>query len=353
VVGGAVRDALLGLPPGDDLDLVVEGDPGPLPGWSAHDRFGTAVQAFPEGTLHIGMARRERYPAPGALPEVEAGTLRDDLARRDVTVNAMAVPLGGPDAGTLIDPHGGMADLDARLIRSLRPDAFVEDPSRLVRAARYAGRLGFLFEEGTERAARAAAPGLDLRSSRVAGELRRLLEEEEPEIGLTLLEWLGVPWASQRQGWPSDWALSHPAAPDVPRWAVRLGAVVGGRFLERAALPGWAIATAQEWRQGARLARALNAAGRPSEVDRLLRRAPPATQIGALVAGADVVERWWEEDRDRRPAIDGSDLVAAGIAPGPAIGRALAAVRAAVLDGAIETRESQLQLALSVAREEG
>jgi len=73
VVGGAVRDALLGLPPGDDLDLVVEGDPGPLPGWSAHDRFGTAVQAFPEGTLHIGMARRERYPAPGALPEVAPG----------------------------------------------------------------------------------------------------------------------------------------------------------------------------------------------------------------------------------------------------------------------------------------
>ena len=265
MVGGAVRDALLGLPPGDDLDLVVEGDPGRLPGWSAHDRFGTAVQAFPEGTLHIGMARRERYPAPGALPVV--------------------------------------------------------------------------------------APALDLRSTRVAGEVRRLLEEEEPEMALRILDWLGVPWASGSHVRPVDDAVAHPAAPEVPRWAARLGAVVGGRFLERAALPGWAIATAQEWRQGARLARALQAVSRPSEVDRILRAAPPATQAGALAAGADVVERWWERDRDRRADIDGSDLVAAGIAPGPAIGRALAAVRAAVLDGAIENRESQLQLALRVARE--
>ncbi len=351
MVGGAVRDALLGLPPGDDLDLVVEGDPGRLPGWSAHDRFGTAVQAFPEGTLHIGMARRERYPAPGALPVVAPGTLLDDLARRDVTVNAMAVPLGGPDAGRLIDPHGGRGDLDAHLIRSLRADAFEEDPSRVVRAARYAGRLGFLLEADTEQAARRVAPALDLRSARVAGELRRLLEEEEPEMALRILDRLGVPWASGSHVRPVDDAVAHPAAPEVPRWAARLGAVVGGRFLERAALPGWAVATAQEWRQGARLARALQAVSRPSEVDRILRAAPPATQAGALAAGADVVERWWERDRDRRADVDGSDLVAAGIAPGPAIGRALAAVRAAVLDGAIENRESQLQLALRVARE--
>ena len=135
----------------------MKGDPGRLPGWSAHDRFGTAVQAFPEGTLHIGMARRERYPAPGALPVVAPGTLLDDLARRDVTVNAMAVPLGGPDAGRLIDPHGGRGDLDAHLIRSLRADAFEEDPSRLVRAARYAGRLGFLLEADTEQTARRVA----------------------------------------------------------------------------------------------------------------------------------------------------------------------------------------------------
>jgi tRNA nucleotidyltransferase (CCA-adding enzyme) len=355
VVGGAVRDALLGLPPGDDLDLVVEGELGPLPGWSAHDRFGTAVQAFPEGTLHIGMARRERYPAPGALPEVEAGTLMDDLARRDVTVNAMAVPLGGLDRGALIDPHGGRADLDARLIRSLRPDAFEEDPSRVVRAARYAARLGFALEPATEAAARAVAPGLDLGSARVAGELRRLLEEDDAAGGVRLLADLGVPWAGGAAGLATiDRALAEHGVPDVPRWAARVAAAVAADAVERAALPGWALATAREVRDGAEVARVIGAAAPPSAWDRALAPLPPAGVVGALTTGRPEVSRWWREDRGRRPAIDGSDLVAAGVAPGPAIGRALAAVRAAVLDGSIgPDRDGQLDLALRVAREHG
>ena len=353
VVGGAVRDALLALPPGDDLDLVVEGDPGPLPGWSAHDRFGTAVQAFPEGTLHIGMARRERYPAPGALPEVAPGTLADDLARRDITVNAMAVPLGGPDAGALIDPHGGRADLGAALVRSLRPDAFVEDPSRLVRAARYAARLGFALEPRTGAAAAEAAPGLDLGSARVAGELRRLLEEDDAAGGLRLLAELGVPWAGDASAVAVlDQALAEHGVPDVPRWAARLAAAVEPGVLERAALPGWATATASGLRRGAEVAAAVDEGAAPSAWDRALAPLRPAGVVGALATGRPEVGRWWRGDRDRRPAIDGADLVAAGVAPGPAIGRALAEVRAAVLDGSIENRrESQLELALRVARE--
>lgn len=353
-VGGVVRDALLGLHPGRDLDLVVEGGLDPVPDWSAHDRFGTAIKVFPEGTLHVGMTRRERYPAPGALPEVEPGTLADDLARRDVTVNAMALPLGGPDAGALIDPHGGRADLDARLIRSLRPDAFQEDPSRLVRAARYAARLGFALETATEAAARAAAPGLDPGSARVAGEVRRLLEEDEAAGGLRLLAGLGVPWVGDASALAViDRALAEHGVPDVPHWAARLAVAVTPDAAERAALPGWATATARELRRGAEVAAAIGGGAAPSTWDRALAALRPAGVVGALTTGRPEVGRWWRDDRDRRPAIDGSDLVAAGIAPGPAIGRALAAVRAAVLDGAIETRESQLDLALRVAREEG
>ena len=183
-VGGVVRDALLGLPSGPDLDLVVEDD---LDGFVrrldaevlAHPRFGTASASLSGGTLDVTLARRERYAHPGALPHVEPGTIDEDLARRDFTVNAMALRLSGSDAGELIDPHGGLADLEARTIRILRPDAFVEDPSRIVRAARYAGRLGFSLEPETEVAARAAASGLDPGSARVAGELRRLLDEPE------------------------------------------------------------------------------------------------------------------------------------------------------------------------------
>src|SRR5690606_36028072 len=186
-VGGVVRDALLGVPHGPELDLVVEGDAIALAERlghelgarvTAHPRFGTATIELPHGGhLDLVSARRETYPAPGALPAVVRGTLDDDLARRDFTVNAMAVGLSGRRAGTLVDPHGGLADVRRRLIRAMRPDAFHEDPGRLGRAARYAARLGFALEAATEAAARAEAPRLDPGSARVGEELRRLLEE--------------------------------------------------------------------------------------------------------------------------------------------------------------------------------
>ena len=239
-------------------------------------------------------------------------------------------------------------------MRSLRPDAFEEDPSRVVRAARYAGRLGFVLEADTEQAARRVAPGA--RPGHRPGwpaSCGGFSRRRSPR------------W---RCGCSSGWACRGPPDPTSrsawttrsrtrPRRRSRGGPLASarssaGRFLERAALPGWAArpprngVRARGWRVRCRRL------SRPSEVDRILRAAPPATQAAPWRAGADVVERWWERDRDRRADIDGSDLVAAGIAPGPAIGRALAAVRAAVLDGAIgEPEESRLQLALRVARE--
>ncbi|MGD9694948.1 MAG: hypothetical protein AB7V42_04720 [Thermoleophilia bacterium] len=369
-VGGVVRDALLGLPPGGDVDLVVEGDALALARRigralgarvTTHDRFGTAAIELPHGDGHLDvvMARRESYAAPGALPDVAPGTLADDLARRDLTINAIALRLSGPGAGELVDPHGGAADLRAGLVRLLRPDAFAEDPSRLVRAARYAARLGFALEPVTEGAARAAAPALDPASARVADELRRLLEEDAAAAAAELLDALGVPWiAAPPDGLAAriaalDAAASAPGAPDVPRWSLRLGAAVTAAGRERLAVAGWARAVAREAAEGPALAAALAAAGRPSEVDRLLRAAPAATALGALAAGADAVARWWGGDRDRRPAVDGAALVAAGVAPGPVIGRALAAVRAALIDGEVASPAEQLALALRVAREEG
>jgi len=354
-VGGAVRDALLGLPPGRDLDLVVEGPLDPVPDWSAHDRFGTAIRVFPEGTLHVGITRTERYPAPGALPDVRPGTLAQDLARRDVTVNAMAIPLAGPRAGELIDPHRGLDDIAARAMRILKPDAFAEDPSRLVRVARYAARLGFALETGTETAARAAAPDLDLASSRVAGEFRRLLEEDRAREALATLADLGVPWIGDPAGLTAmDEVLAGAGPPDVPAWAARLAAAAAPSAAERAALPGWAVATAREVREGAEVAEGLDRDAPRSAVDRALAALPHAGVLGALTTGRQAVRDWWRVDRDRRPAVTGRDLVAAGVAPGPAIGRALAAVRAALLDGSIDhDRDAQLDLALRVARGEG
>lgn len=362
-VGGAVRDALLGRPHAHDLDLVVEGDALALAARVAralgvravmHDRFGTATLELPHGEGHVDLitARRERYPSPGALPEVEPGTLEDDLARRDFSVNAMALWVSGPSAGRLEDPHGGAVDLRSGVIRSLRDGAFPEDPSRVVRAARYAGRLGFRLEPATRAAAAAHAPGLDWGAHRVAEELRRLLGEADPAAGLELLRDLGAPGI--RPGAAAaltalDRALASGVAPGLPLWPLRLGAVLE-TDAGAVAVPGWAAGLARELRAGADLARRITDAGTPSAVDGLLRAAPPATALGALAAGAGAVAEWWHGARSLELGIGGADLVAAGVAPGPAIGRALAAVRAAVLDGDVGGRDAQLALALHVAR---
>ena len=152
-VGGVVRDALLGRPTGPDVDLVVVGDPVPVAEAIArntggrlesHPRFlAASVVMAGDRRLDLVGARVERYASPGALPDVRPAGLAEDLIRRDFTVNAMALTLRGPAAGELRDPAGGMTDLAQGVLRLLRPDGFVEDPSRLVRAARYAARLGF------------------------------------------------------------------------------------------------------------------------------------------------------------------------------------------------------------------
>jgi tRNA nucleotidyltransferase (CCA-adding enzyme) len=368
VVGGAVRDAMLGRPAGTELDLVVEGDALPLARRLgrelggrviAHPRFGTAAIELPHGDhLDVVTARRERYARPGALPEVAPGTLADDLARRDFTINAMAQRLSGAGAGELVDPHGGAADAEAGIVRALRPDAFEEDPSRLVRAARYAARLGFLLDGETAAAAREAAPALDPAGARVADELTRLAQEPTAPSGLALLGSLGVPWLSGPGGGglrerftAIDDALARPGAPDLPAWPLRLGEALDPETLARTAIPGWARALGAEGRAGGELAERLQAGIAPSEVDRLLRAAPPATAVGALARGAEAVAGWWAHGRDREPAVRGADLVGAGIPPGPAIGRALAVVRAALLDGRVGGPEEQLALALRVARE--
>jgi tRNA nucleotidyltransferase (CCA-adding enzyme) len=369
VVGGFVRDALLGLPHGPDIDLVVEGDAIELARRLGralgamlvpHEAFGTATLELPHGgEIDLVTARRESYAHPGALPEVVPGSLADDLARRDFTVNAIAFRLSGPHAGAVTDPHGGRADLSAGLVRVIRGDAFVEDPSRVVRAARYAARLAFALEPQTDAAARAAAAGVDLGSARVADELRRLLVEPAAAGGVALLADVRVPWL---RGAPSktalverfdalDGALAHTRAPRLPAWPLRLGLVADADAIAGSALPGWARGLAGEAALGPVLAGRLAAPGlAPSQVDGILGSTPDATSCAALTLGAEIVARWWESWRDVRLEIRGADLVSAGVRPGPGIGRGLRAARAAAIDGRAEGRDRQLEVALEGAR---
>ena len=164
IVGGVVRDILLGKEVWD-VDFVVEGDAIKLAQELAK-RHGVNLHPFPEfGTAHLKVgrlklefatARRETYIKPGAYPKVEPASLKEDLVRRDFTINAMAISVNPEDFGTLIDYFGGLRDLKDKVIRILHPVSFIEDPVRILRALRFAGRLDFKLSKSTEKLLRQA-----------------------------------------------------------------------------------------------------------------------------------------------------------------------------------------------------
>ena len=251
LVGGAVRDLLLhrlhndpwrGLP---DLDLVVEGRASELvkelvgqlgeavvQRCQEHGAYGTVeLELNLDGQqvlLDVATARCETYPVPAENPQVSFGSLADDLARRDFSINAMALDLA---SGTLLDPHGGQADLELRQLRFLHHGSVRDDPTRLVRGARYAARLGLELEAlSAEQAAAtlaqwpwpwrqgdAPAEAPSALGTRLRMELELLLEREP---------WLAALGALQRWG---ALALLDPALqadtqwPRRLRWAARLG----------------------------------------------------------------------------------------------------------------------------------
>ena len=164
VVGGFVRDLLLGMP-NLDIDLVVEGSAVAMAKAMAnrfggevrgHPRFGTAKWLL-EGSSFTSLpaidfvgARRESYAQPGALPDVEPGSIEQDLLRRDFSINTLAICLNDGCFGQLLDLFGGVADLRAGAIRVLHDLSFVDDPTRILRAVRYEARLNFRIEPHTE-----------------------------------------------------------------------------------------------------------------------------------------------------------------------------------------------------------
>jgi tRNA nucleotidyltransferase (CCA-adding enzyme) len=335
LVGGAVRDLLLGRGRAD-IDLVVEGDPAALAGAlgaepvAAHSRFGTLKVDLDGHEVDIAAARRESYVRPGALPTVDLGApIRTDLARRDFTVNAMAVPLAEPRE--LIDPYDGQVDLEAGVLRVIHGGSFVDDPTRAIRAARYAARFGFGIEPRTRELLRAT----DLATvtvERRGGELRRLAQEESAVRALELLAGWGL--VEPREGGESL-ALAREvnrltAAPPWSMEADRAEAILA------AALGPWDDAFARQM------------PARPSEGVRLARGRDPIELVLARAAGAAWLDDWlsW---REVSLEINGVDLTAAGLT-GPAVGEALERALAAKLDGEAETRADELRLALEPRR---
>jgi tRNA nucleotidyltransferase (CCA-adding enzyme) len=158
LVGGVARDLILGEST-FDLDIVVEGDAVALAidvakhfkkDFKKHHAFGTATVYFDEHKIDFATARSEHYPHWGALPKVTPSSLKDDLLRRDFTINAMAIGLNKDDYGKLIDFYGGAGDLGKRLIKVLHEKSFLEDPTRILRAIRFEKRFPFKLDKGTK-----------------------------------------------------------------------------------------------------------------------------------------------------------------------------------------------------------
>jgi len=199
LVGGFVRDLLLGSP-ATDFDLVVEGDAIALAQALAaqyggrvtvHARFGTAQWFNPDfghRALDFISTRLETYKHPGALPTVKPGRLADDLARRDFTINTLAVRIDGEYWGQLRDDLEGLKDLRGGLVRVLHPNSFLDDPTRLFRAVRYEQRYGFQIAPETLALIPPARPLIgSLSAERVRHELDLILEEEQAVAILTRL----------------------------------------------------------------------------------------------------------------------------------------------------------------------
>jgi tRNA nucleotidyltransferase (CCA-adding enzyme) len=336
LVGGAVRDLLLGRDRAD-VDLVVVGDAATLAARLGadpveHERFATAKFELDGHEIDIATARTETYSEPGALPDVApASEIEADLGRRDFTINAIALPLAGE--AELIDPHGGRADLDAGLLRVLHPGSFADDPTRALRASRYAARFGFALEPETEALLRAT--NLETVSAdRRRTELLRLAAEPEAARGFELLAEWGL--VELREGGielatrVSDLLAAPPWRDLAPRDEAVLAAAIGPAGAEEE------LAAAHPQN--------------PSLAVELADRRDPVELVLARALDAEWLDRYLLEWRSVALEIDGEDLKAAGVPQGTAIGRGLKEALIRKLDGEISGREQELRVALEAAR---
>jgi tRNA nucleotidyltransferase (CCA-adding enzyme) len=331
LAGGAVRDVLIGAPV-TDIDLVTENDAATLAlelseDALVHERFGTAEIMVDGIRVDIATARKETYAFPGALPEVTRATLLEDLARRDFTINAMAIGLGDPD--TLIDPHGGESDLGRGVLRVLHPFSFIDDPTRALRAARYAARFGFSVEPVTAD----SIETVDITAvsrERIDSELQLMSAEATGIEAFRLLAtWGLLEIAPERL----DLARDSVELLETETWSGRvtrseatLEALFGPTSSVPKEIPGTPFV-------------AVTVASRLTVAELLVNRA----------GGAGWIDRYIDDWSTVRPRITGDDLVLAGLPQGPAIGIGLTAALRARLDDGVEGIEEELAIAVDAA----
>lgn len=417
-VGGLVRDLLLGKP-STDLDIVIEGDAirlvqelcrrfgGEV---HSHDRFGTAkwslgvesyevilntaAEEYPgkavdepnesgsrmpaPGQIDFVSARKEFYKRPTALPDVEPGSIKLDLHRRDFTINTLAVRLDGDHLGQMLDFYGGRRDLRRGLIRVLHSLSFIDDPTRILRAVRLEQRLGFTIEENTADLIGSALPLLDrVSGERIRHEIELSLKEANPILVMERLDDLGVlrqlhdglswhgetaPVFARIPGYAADplWGEVYRAgAPEFYYFAAWLAPfpkpipeLVAGRLRVRKATMDDLLGmdSLREVLAG------LPDDAPPSKIVRAFGQFAPRTLLVVRILdqsprAAAWLDRYMAEWRHVRTAVTGDDLRRAGLSPGPAYTRLLGRLLDARLDGEVQDDEAEFALMKSLVSE--
>lgn len=396
-VGGLVRDLLLDVP-SVDVDMVVEGDAIGLARRlserfggrvRSHARFGTAkwllsrrvwrvvapntpVADAPD-TIDFVTARTEFYDRPSALPEVEQGSIKLDLHRRDFTINTLAVRLDGAHLGELLDFYGGLRDLDRGLIRVLHSLSFIDDPTRILRAARLEQRLGFTIEARTAELITDALPMLDrVTGERIRHEIELALRENDPVPVMDRLADLevlpqihaGLSWRPEmaaafrylsalleEEMWGDALQEESPASVRFALWLAPLGEAVREAVMARLKVRK---STREEVEGAVQLARQLQelpAGARPSQVEKTVRPYEQRSRIqlaaravlGERHAGG-LLDRYRAEWRHVETVVDGNDLREMGLKPGPQYAVLLDRLLAARLDGQVDTENEERAL---------
>jgi tRNA nucleotidyltransferase (CCA-adding enzyme) len=365
LVGGAVRDLILGVQP-LDLDVVTEGDASLLAKDAADrcngkivrtSRFGTTEMECGGRRIDLAMARSETYRTPGALPAVTPSDLDSDLRRRDFTCNAIAMALNGPDCGSIVDPTGGLADLDNGTIRVIHDGSFRDDPTRMLRAARYEQRFGFTINAETEALIRRDLAHLDAVSGpRIRREIERTMREARPELAFRRMDRLGILSAiapglhfEDEQVTAMERRRAISRASEAAQWPIlcwSAGHEEREGICARLSLPREQRDNVLAVTRLREVVPALETSPRPSEWSGILGQFPVAT-VAALVCISrsptvrDKALDHLQRLRRLKPCLTGDDLVVLGVPGGPAIGEVLAKLKAGVLDGDLRTRDDE------------
>ncbi len=358
LVGGTVRDLLLGVDI-QDLDVTIEGMSAmqlartlqeELGGEVvSHESFATCTLKLSNGlNLDISTAREEYYQHPGALPQVIPGALPQDLARRDFSLNALAIRLH-PEPSQLIDPLAGLADLQAKALRVIHPLSFIEDPTRILRGARLAGRLGLHFSDDTKDLIPAALEPTVLQGvspGRLRAELELTLAEPRVLPALSQLAKLSVLERIFAMHLPESWlanldSLRQQETTSPESYLLVLLMSVPDEKLE-------SLLQHFNWprRYLTQVSRLKSIQQRPELSSPMLNALSPEEKQVVRAFGSSYTEQLHTlELRSNRQILRGKDVLDLGVLPGPAVGRVLARVTEARDEGQVQSFEDELELA--------